>query len=94
MRLRTRACSILQGYTILNIYVSTALTSPMQAWHTWHNCTNFKRWASLVSQSRMKGCDISEGLFRLESLYIDKTAVTDAGVKKLQQALPNCKISR
>jgi hypothetical protein len=26
-------------------------------------------------------------------LFLDKTQVTDEGIKKLQQALPNCEIS-
>ena len=30
----------------------------------------------------------------LRELYLGNTRVTDAGVKKLQQALPNCKIIR
>ena len=28
----------------------------------------------------------------VDTLWINNTAVTDEGVKKLQQALPNCKI--
>ena len=33
-----------------------------------------------------------QGLSQLEELYLNDTQVTDEGVKKLQQALPNCKI--
>ncbi len=31
-------------------------------------------------------------LTKLQSLYLQNTKVTDAGVKKLQQALPQCKV--
>jgi hypothetical protein len=34
-----------------------------------------------------------KGLSQLRWLFLDGTQVTDAGVKKLQQALPNCNIS-
>jgi len=33
-----------------------------------------------------------EDLPKLESLFVFQTQVTDEGVKKLQQALPNCKV--
>jgi hypothetical protein len=33
-------------------------------------------------------------LTQLQSLYVNNTKVTDEGVKKLQQALPHCKIER
>ena len=32
------------------------------------------------------------GLTKLEGLYLNDTQVTDEGVKRLRQALPNCKI--
>jgi hypothetical protein len=35
-----------------------------------------------------------EGLTRLELLLLNRSQVTDEGVKKLQQALPNCQIIR
>ena len=35
-----------------------------------------------------------KGLTQLQELYLVDTKVTDEGVKKLQQALPNCKIRR
>jgi hypothetical protein len=35
-----------------------------------------------------------EGLNKLECLLLGGTKVTDDGVKKLQQALPNCQIER
>ena len=35
-----------------------------------------------------------KGLTKLDQLILDDTKVTDAGVKQLQQALPNCKIRR
>ena len=35
-----------------------------------------------------------KGLTELEELKLYGTKVTDAGVKQLQQALPNCDISR
>jgi hypothetical protein len=33
-------------------------------------------------------------LSQLETLWLKDTRVTDEGVKKLQQALPNCQIFR
>jgi hypothetical protein len=35
-----------------------------------------------------------KGLTQLRALHLTSTNVTDEGVKKLQQALPNCKITR
>ena len=35
-----------------------------------------------------------EGLTHLQYLNVNRTKVTDAGVKKLQAALPHCKIIR
>ena len=34
------------------------------------------------------------GVGSLRELILDGTQVTDAGIKKLKQTLPNCKISR
>jgi hypothetical protein len=39
------------------------------------------------------GLDHLKVLPQLQEVYLGGTAVTDAGVKKLQQALPNCKIT-
>ncbi|NQU21935.1 MAG: hypothetical protein HQ567_11685 [Candidatus Nealsonbacteria bacterium] len=38
------------------------------------------------------GLEYLEGMTSLQSLDLRGTQVTDAGIKKLQQALPNCKI--
>jgi hypothetical protein len=35
-----------------------------------------------------------EGLEKLEALGLKNTQVSDAAVKKFQQALPNCKVER
>jgi hypothetical protein len=40
------------------------------------------------------GLEHLKGLNQLEILYLESTQVTAAGVAKLQQALPNCKITR
>ena len=40
------------------------------------------------------GLEHLKELTRLEQLYLFDTKVTAAGVAKLQQALPNCKITR
>ena len=40
------------------------------------------------------GLEVLAELDRLEELSLEGTKVTDEGVKKLQQALPNCKITR
>jgi hypothetical protein len=40
------------------------------------------------------GLKTLDGLNRLEFLFLEGTKVTDKGLKKLQQALPNCKITR
>ena len=34
------------------------------------------------------------GLTKLESLDLSRTKITDAGIAELQQALPNCEISK
>ena len=39
------------------------------------------------------GLEHLKGLTNLQLLWIAKTQVTDEGVKKLQQALPNCEIT-
>ena len=40
------------------------------------------------------GLEHLKGLNQLKGLYLDGTKVTDEGVKKLQQALPKCKVTR
>ena len=40
------------------------------------------------------GLEHLKGLTKLQSLNLKRTKVTDEGVKKLQQALPKCKIER
>ena len=35
-----------------------------------------------------------EGLAKLETLGLNNTQVSDAAIKKFQQALPNCKVER
>jgi hypothetical protein len=40
------------------------------------------------------GLDQFKALPHLKLLVLHRTKVTDAGVKKLQQALPNCKVER
>ena len=40
------------------------------------------------------GLEHLNGMKNLQSLNFFNTQVTDEGVKKLQQKLPNCKISR
>ncbi len=40
------------------------------------------------------GLEDLTGLTKLATLDLSGTQVTDAGVAKLQQALPNCKITR
>ncbi len=35
-----------------------------------------------------------QGLTKLEKLWLRHTQVTDEGLRKLKQALPNCKIER
>jgi hypothetical protein len=40
------------------------------------------------------GLEHLKGLNKLQTLGLAETKVTDAGVKKLQQALPKCKIER
>ena len=42
----------------------------------------------------MLGLEALAGIKTLQLLELVETHVTDAGVKKFQQALPNCKISR
>ena len=40
------------------------------------------------------GLEYLQRLTKLHELYLWDTKVTDQGVKKLQQALPNCEIER
>ena len=40
------------------------------------------------------GLALLEGLTSLLWLYLTGTQVTDKSIKKLQEALPNCKITR
>ena len=40
------------------------------------------------------GLENLKGLHQLQSLWLCCTKVTDDGLKKLQQALPNCQIER
>jgi internalin A len=40
------------------------------------------------------GLDQVKGLSELTTLSVRSTKVTDAGVQKIQQALPNCRIRR
>jgi len=40
------------------------------------------------------GLEHLKGLSKLQQLWLGKTQVTEEGVKKLQQALPNCKITK
>ena len=39
------------------------------------------------------GLEHLKGLTKLETLNLEQTKVTDAGVKRVQQALPKCAIS-
>lgn len=52
-------------------------------------CHNFDLRGSAVSD---RGLEHLKGLSQLKCLLLDDTKVTDAGVKKLQQALPKCEI--
>jgi hypothetical protein len=38
------------------------------------------------------GLKVLAGLKGLQTLHVNDTKVTDAGVRELQKALPNCKI--
>jgi len=40
------------------------------------------------------GLEHLKGLTQLEQLWLDGTQVTDAGVEKLNQALPKCNFNR
>jgi hypothetical protein len=56
---------------------------------------NSARWVDLTrSEVTDAGLEHLKGLSRLQQLWLVSTKVTDAGVKKLQQALPKCRIVR
>ena len=50
----------------------------------------FRKVREVVSTDA--GLEHLKGLSNLQELYLGKTQVTDEGIKKLQQALPNCEI--
>ncbi len=45
-------------------------------------------------QVKDAGLEHLKGLMQLKKLVLHDTKVTDKGVKRLQEALPNCKIRR
>jgi len=61
----------------------------------------YLKWLTELSQLELQGTSITDaglehlnGLTSLHSLDLSGTKVTDEGVKKLQQALPRCRIRR
>ena len=69
------------------------------SWQHWFEafcvCRNCKRSTTFVlAQDDISYKDeIKKGLANLTALFLEKTKVTDEGVKKLQEALPKCHIS-
>ena len=49
------------------------------------------RWCEKITD---KGLVHLKGLSKLESLNLNGTKITDAGVKSIQESLPDCKIDR
>ena len=49
---------------------------------------------SLGTKVTGAGLEHLKGLTKLQTLYLIRTKVTDAGVKKLKTALPKCRIVR
>ena len=56
--------------------------------------TNLKVLWLINTKVTDAGLEHLSGLTNLENLYVIGTKVSDEGVKKLQKALPNCKIRR
>ncbi|MFP6657003.1 MAG: hypothetical protein VB853_02415 [Pirellulales bacterium] len=52
-------------------------------------------WSVTLNNTKVTDAGLAHlsGLTKLERLWLTRTQVTDAGVKKLQQALPKCDIS-
>ena len=46
-----------------------------------------------LNRNRISNLTPLAGLTNLKSLHLGDTKVTDVGIKKLQQALPNCRIN-
>ena len=61
-------------------------------------CPSSNRWASssfctwAARKLRMRGSRTCTGLSKLRELHVMRTSVTEAGVQRLQQALPKCVI--
>ena len=64
----------------------------MQGWSTSRGCTDLERLGLINTTVTDAGLEHVKGLPKLKYLTLWGTKVTDSGVKKLQQALPNCKI--
>ncbi len=63
--------------------------------------SNLDRGFPQLEDLTLRGSNVTDaslenlkGMFQLRVLCLSETKVTDAGVAKLQQALPNCKITR